>query len=76
MYYLVHILFTLNFSAVTTRYHTVAVFATVNPSTLFHKQFVGMFIIYLYTKSHIPKSSGQLLIAYDNNCWTFSVSSV
>jgi hypothetical protein len=47
----------LNLSDITTKIRNVAMFVIVDT------QFVGLFMIYLHTKSHISISNGSLLIA-------------
>jgi hypothetical protein len=59
----VQVLSTLILSHITSKYHTVAIFFIFDLSTIFHTQFVDIFMINLRTKFDMSSSSDSLVIA-------------
>jgi len=51
----------LNLSDIISKFHTVAMFITDDLYTTFQTEFLGMFIICLNTKFHIPSYNGPLV---------------
>jgi hypothetical protein len=67
----------LNLSDITSKFWTVTIFVIVDLKTIFHAQFICLFMICLLIKYHMPSSRGSLVITvkltakdnyYDNEC--------